>query len=142
MVFAGVGDGAYNVVYLLHIIAVVLGTGAAFLAPVLAVKARQEHAPSDWADRALGNVMAPSLLAAGVFGGALVGFSDDVYDFGQAWLSIGGLIWIIATAAAALAYPPTFVGLPDMRDRKPMLNGILHLSLAVMLVLMTWKFGV
>ncbi len=44
--------------------------------------------------------------------------------------------------AAALAYPPSFVNLPDMSARKPVLSGILHLSLAVMLVLMTWKFGV
>ena len=141
MILAELNDGPYNVVYLLHIISVILGTGAAFVLPVLTVRARAAGVNPRFVDEAIGLVLAPSLLIAGVFGGALVGMSSDAYDFGQAWLAIGGLVWIVAVAAAALAYPPSFVSLPDMSDKKPMLTGILHLSLAVMLVLMTWKWG-
>ena len=68
--------------------------------------------------------------------------SDDVYDFAQTWLAIAGPVWLIATACAALAYPPAWSPLPDMSDRKPMLTGVMHLCLAVMLVVMTFKWGV
>lgn len=142
MLIAALGDTPYNIVYLLHIVSVIVGTGAAFALPALSATTRRAGGDTDAIDEALGTLMAPSLLAAGVFGGALVGLSDNVYDFSQAWLSIAGLVWLIAVAAAALAYPPSFVNLPDMSERKPMLTGVLHLSLAVMLVVMTWKWGV
>lgn len=141
MLLAAIDDTPYNIVYLLHLISVILGTGAAFALPVLTVKARQAGAPDDFVGDAMGTIMAPSLLAAGVFGGALVGMSDDVYDFSQTWLAIAGAVWLVSVVAAALAYPPSFVNLPDMSDKKPMLTGLLHLSLAVMLLLMTWKWG-
>jgi hypothetical protein len=46
-------------------------------------------------------------------------------------------------ALTAVVYPPTWLRLFNIGDdRKRMLGGMLHLSLALMLVLMTWKFGV
>lgn len=141
MTLAALYDTPYDIVYLLHIVSVIIGTGAAFALPVLAVKARNAGADARFVDEAVGTLMAPALLAAGVFGGALVGMSDDFYDFGQGWLAIGGLVWIVGVGAATLAYPPSFVSVPDMADKRPMLTGILHLSLAVMLVLMTFKWG-
>jgi hypothetical protein len=82
-------------------------------------------------------------LVTGIAGGAMVGLSNDVYDFQQSWLSIGGAIWILVLALTAVVYPPTWLRLFNIGDdRKRMLGGMLHLSLALMLVLMTWKFGV
>jgi hypothetical protein len=141
MTFAAYGDGAYNVVYLLHIISIIVATGAAFILPIVASRTAASGQSTAVVDGVTAAVLAPSLVAAGVFGGALVGLSSDVYDFSQAWLSIGGFFWIVAIAAAALAFPPSYSPLPDMSDKLPMLNGILHLSLAIMLVIMTWKFG-
>ncbi len=141
MLLAAVNDDPYNVVYFFHIVTVIIGTGAAFVAPVMAARARGTGAEGP-VEEGAAMLMSPALLLAGIFGGALVGLSDNSYDFGQTWLALGGLLWIVAVVAAALAYPPSFVNLPDMSARKPMLSGILHLSLAVMLVLMTWKFGV
>ena len=141
MLLAALNDGPYNVVYLLHIVSILLGAGAAFLAPIAAVKARNAGV-ADTFDGVARELVAPGLLAAGVFGAALVGMSSDFYDFGQTWLSIGGFFWIVAVAAGALAFPPSFASfLPDMSDKKPMLSGIMHLSLAIMLILMVWKPG-
>lgn len=141
MILAELYDTPYDIVYLLHIISVILGTGAAFVVPIIAVRMRQAGQETTALDEATAAVLAPSLLAAGVFGGALVGMSSDFYDFGQTWLAIGGLVWLIGVAAAALAFPPTWSPLPDMSDKKAMWSGILHLSLAVMLLLMTFKWG-
>ncbi len=141
MLLAAVGDDPYNIVYFFHIVSIIVGTGAAFVVPVIAARVRSVGGTADVVETAGATLMAPGLLVGGIFGGALVGLSDGRFDFGQTWLALGGLIWIVAVVAAALAYPPSFVNLPDMSDRKPMLSGILHLSLAVMLVLMTWKFG-
>ncbi len=141
MLLAALNDTPYDIVYLLHIISVILGTGAAFVVPVIAVKMRGAGQDSKPLDEAAASLMAPSLLAAGVFGGALVGMSDDFYDFGQTWLAIGGVVWLVAVAAAAFAFPPSWSPLPDMSDKKPMWSGILHLSLAVQLLLMTFKWG-
>ena len=140
--FAAINDTPYDIVYLLHIISVILGTGAAFVVPIVVSRAAKAGVDTDVFDEAIASVLAPSLLATGVFGGALVGLSDDVYDFGQTWLAIAGPVWIIATGAAALAYPPSWSPLPDWSDRKPMLNGVMHLSLSIMLVVMTFKWGV
>lgn len=140
MILAEIDDGPYNVVYLLHIISVIVGTGAAFVTPILAVKTRKAGGSDTAINEAAGVIMGPALLVSGLFGGALVGLSDDFYDFGQGWLAIGGLIWIIAVAAALVAYPPPYVNV-SLGDKQPMVSGILHLSLAAMLVLMTWKFG-
>jgi len=141
MTFAAYGDGAYNVVYLLHMISIIAATGAAFILPIVASRTAAAGQSPAVVDSIAAAVLAPSLLAAGVFGGALVGMSSDVYDFGQTWLSIGGFIWIVAIGAAAFAYPPSYLPVPDMSDKKPMFSGILHLSLALILVIMTWKFG-
>lgn len=141
MILAAVNDTPYDIVYLLHIISVILGTGAAFFVPIVAVRMRKAGQDSRVLDEAAASVLAPSLLAAGVFGGALVGMSDDVYDFGQTWLAIGGVVWLVAVAAAAIAFRPSWSPLPEMPDKQAMFSGILHLSLAVMLVLMTFKWG-
>lgn len=142
MLIAAINDTPYDIVYLLHIISVILGTGAAFVVPFVAGRARRAGADITAFDDAIASILAPSLLATGVFGGALVGMSDDVYDFSQTWLAIAGPVWLIATAAAALAFPPAWSPLPDMSDRKPMLTGVMHLCLAVMLVVMTFKWGI
>ncbi len=141
MLVAAVDDGPYNLVYLLHIVSVIVGVGGALLGPVLATRARFDGVPHRFIDEALAWVIAPALLAAGVFGGALVGMSGDVYDFGQTWLSAGGAVWLVAVAVAALLYPPPVVRLPAVDDRRRVLMGVLHLSLAAMLFLMVWKPG-
>ena len=93
-------------------------------------------------------IMFPMFLVAGIAGGAMVGLSgadnaEATYNFQQTWLSVGGAIWILVLALTAAVYPPSWLRLFNIGDdRKQMLGGILHLSLAVMLVLMTWKFGV
>ena len=142
---AAIWDTPYNILYLVHIFSVVLGVGMAFIAPMMAVQARRAsgQALADVVNETASKIMFPMFLVTGIAGGAMVGLSNDVYDFQQSWLSIGGAIWILVLALTAVVYPPTWLHLFNIGDdRKRMLGGMLHLSLALMLVLMTWKFGV
>ncbi|MEM7094087.1 MAG: hypothetical protein AAF567_13865 [Actinomycetota bacterium] len=143
---AAVGDTPYNIVRLIHLLSVIVGTGLAFVAPLMAARARRLGVGSDEAaklvDDAASELIFPSLLVAGTAGGALVGFSDDFWDFQQTWLAIGGAIWMLTLGASALVYPPRWLRLVTLSDsQKRALVGVLHLSLAVMLVLMVWKPG-
>jgi len=146
---AAIGDTPYNILYLVHIFSVILGVGMAFIAPMMAVRARRSsgQALAEIVNETASKVMFPMFLVAGIAGGALVGLSgtdvSEGYTFQQSWLSIGGAIWILILVLTAAVYPPSWLRLFNIADdRKQMLGGILHLSLAVMLVLMTWKFGV
>ena len=141
---AAVGDLPYNIVYLIHIFSVILGVGMAFIAPMFAVRARRTsgQALQEIVTDAASNVMLPMFIVAGLAGGILVTLSGDFYDFRQAWLQVGGTVWIIVLILTALVYPPSWLRLVNVgEDRKGMLGGLLHLSLAALLIIMTWKFG-
>lgn len=141
---AAIWDTPYNIVYLVHIVSVILGSGMAFLAPVMAIRARRAsgHALQEIVNEAAAQIIFPSFLVAGMAGGALVGMSDDFYDFQQTWLAIAGAVWMLILGLAVAIYPPSWLRLFNIADdRKAMLGGLLHTSIAVMLILMTWKFG-
>lgn len=142
---AAIWDTPYNIVYLVHIVSVILGVGMAFIAPMMAVRARRAsgHAMREIVNDTAASIMFPMFLVSGIAGGAMVGMSQDVYDFGQTWLAIAGALWLVILGLTAAIYPPKWLRLFNIGDdRKAMLGGILHLSLAVMLIVMTWKFGV
>ena len=141
---AAVGDFPYNVVYAIHIFSVILGMGMAFIGPMIAVRARRSagHALQEIVTETASKIMLPMFLVAGIAGGALVGLSGNFYDFSQLWLSLGGFVWIVVLVLTAAIYPPTWLRLFNLtEERKGALGGLLHLSLAIMLVIMTWKFA-
>jgi hypothetical protein len=142
---AAVGDTPYNIVRLVHLFTVIVGTGLAFAAPVIAVRARRGGGGKpmqELVDETASALIFPMLLVAGMAGGALVGMSDDFWDFSQTWLAIGGAVWMLILVLVLAVYPPRWLSLFNLaEERKRMLGGMLHLALAVMLVLMVWKFG-
>lgn len=142
---AAVGDTPYNIVRLVHLFSVIIGTGLAFAVPVISVQARRGGGGKpmqELIDEAAAKLIFPSLLIAGIAGGALVGMSDDFWDFQQSWLAIGGAVWLVVLVLVLAVYPPTWLSVFNLpEERKRMLGGFLHLSLALMLVLMVWKFG-
>lgn len=144
MLVGAIGDNVYNVVLLAHILSVIVGAGAAFISPVLSVQARRSggRSLSDFIQEAASRIVFPSLLISGVAGGALVGFSDDVFDFSQTWLSIAGALWIVSLVVAAMVWPPRYLNVFNLpEERRRPLTGVLHVLLIVMLVVMIWKPG-
>ena len=141
MTFAAINSDTYNLVLFLHLFSVILGTGSAFFAQVVTSKYKKSSDDPQVTLTTLGTLMAPSLLLSGVFGGALVGMSGDVYDFSQLWLTFAGIFWLTSLAAATILYKPPFLTLPDLQKYHPFLTAVLHLSLTVMLIVMVWKPG-
>jgi len=141
---AAFGDTPYNIVYLLHIFPVILGVGMAFIAPMISVRARRSagQALQEIVDETASKIMFPMFLVAGIAGGALPAMSDGAWNYQGLWISIGGVVWVVVLGLTLAIYPPSWMRLFNVaEDRKAMLGGLLHLSLAVMLVLMTFKFG-
>lgn len=145
---AAIGDDLYNMVYLLHLLAVVVGSGAAFMVPVMAAINRSRDDTSGSLYEASRLVVGPSMLLAGMMGAGLVGFSDDVYDFSQTWLSAAFAVWIVILGVVGAVLWPvekrlaTDQVLPadrtKLQKRASMGYGILHLAITVELVIMIW----
>ncbi len=89
------------------------------------------------------------MVLAGFFGLAMVGMSKtsgvEIFSFKQAWVSIALAIWIVQVALFIFAILPTqrkaAAGDAEAAKRMPMVTGIIHLSLLVMLYLMIWRPG-
>jgi len=143
-VLGAIGDTPYNIVLLVHLVSVIMGVGMAFAAPLMASHARREggQLAQQNATVTANKLIFPMLFIAGMAGGALVGMSSDVWDFGQTWLAIGGAVWMATLGLSLAAYPPSWLQILNLDDdRKRMMAGLLHLALAIMMVLMVWKFG-
>jgi uncharacterized membrane protein len=142
----------YQVVYLLHIGAVLVAFAAAFVHPRLGglVKILPGDAGGQLAQTIVNGstkVHFPALVLAGLFGVAMIPMSDEIYEFSQLWISLAFLVWFAMLAILFFLMFPAeraLVGSPtdaEAHKKVAMFGGILHLLLLVMLVLMIWKPG-
>jgi hypothetical protein len=129
-------DG-YQVVGILHILAVIIAFGPVFFYPSL----QRAGAGPTLAKLHLRLVL-PALALAWVFGMALVGMSEDVFEFSQTWIWLALIGWVALMLVSWFLIRP---GLTDASDeaRAKMAAGVgtTHLLLIVMLYLMVFKPG-
>lgn len=99
MILAALRDDAYNVVLLLHILAVMIGFAPALINPFVNASLREDpSARQSFFQRAAKNghrVFLPAITLSGLLGIALVIMSGDVWEFSQAWVSASFLGWIV-----------------------------------------------
>jgi uncharacterized membrane protein len=140
VIVATVDSGVYKVLFLLHIVAIVAAFGPALLYPVLG-----RHRANKVAAETNQRISLPALVLAGLFGMGLLGASDKVYKFSQAWVSAALLVWILLIVDCAVLLRPALVAAADGDERAAaragIFTGLLHLGLVVLLVLMIWKPG-
>jgi uncharacterized membrane protein len=109
MVLAAVGDTGYEIVLLLHILSVFFTVGPALTFPLLAMQAERDGELmryAKWAGGLPTKVFMYASILAGVFGGALIGMSDDVHKFANFWIWSGILLWIALLGVQhALLFP-------------------------------------
>jgi uncharacterized membrane protein len=151
----GVNSRAYNIVLLLHLLAVVAGIGTVVLNGVYAAKAKKMGAP------AVGSVMQANFDVSSVaekviytipiFGLALIGMSDKVYDFGQTWVWLSLVLYLAAIGISHGVMIPNGKKMlagpsgPDQAaalEQKLAAGGMtLNLLVVVIIALMIWKPG-
>ena len=149
MVLAAVSSTGYKIVLILHIVAIIVGFGGLFLAPMLR---RTDGTQASIAGIVLAyvqRVALPAVAVAGVLGFAMIGMSKDgsveVFKFSQTWVGIAIVLWIVELAVlwfgVAATEKKVVGGDAAAEARLPMFTGISHLLLLVLVYLMVFKPG-
>jgi uncharacterized membrane protein len=151
MVIAALRDNAYDVVLVLHILSVIIAFAPASTSPTLAArikKAEGEQAVVRLSTHLAANAKTlhfPALVLAGVFGGALIGMSDEAWKFSQTWIWLAIVVWlaICGIVSAVLMPAERALAAGDLAaEKKVALGGQLAaVLLLVMLYLMIFKPG-
>jgi uncharacterized membrane protein len=105
-------SGAYQAVEALHILAVVVGFGGVLLNGVYAQQGRKLGG-AEWAavsevnDFVTRKVALMAIYVVPVLGFALIGMSDKVYKFSQAWVSASLALYIVVVGIAHAVLLPS-----------------------------------
>ncbi len=146
-ILAQVGSGVYNMLLILHILAVVVAFAPAVVHPLVGRRlVGDEGALRRFSGAASNNTRAvhlPALVAVGVLGIGLVGVSDGAYEFSDAWIAISLLLWlVIGGVISALVLPGergVAEGEPGAASKVQLGGGIATVLLLVVLILMVVK---
>jgi uncharacterized membrane protein len=150
LAFGGPQSGVYRVLLLLHIVSIVAAFAPAFAHPFLvrqgdALAAGPRQQLLGFLAQNSKRIYAPALIAAGIFGLLLVASSDKAWDFGQGWISMAFLLWIIMNGVLHGVLIPAERKLAQgdeaMRSRADAMGALLSVLFVLMLILMIWKPG-
>lgn len=166
---AAFGSDAYKVVLVLHILCAIIGFGAVFLNALYGRQAAEikgtEGLAITRANFTVSRVGEIFIIAVFVLGVVLVLIGDNVFDFGQTWIWLSMLLFIIALGLSQgimtpsvkkiislqeelVSGPPPTGGPPPQAaeierygKRLAAVGPILNIILVVILVLMVFKPG-
>ena len=155
--FAALGDTSYDLVLVLHILAVVVAFAPAVAHPLTSASVKRAEGdegvvrfsaavaePGRW-------VYFPALVLSGVFGGALIGLSkpdadaEVLWRFEQTWIWLGITIWVVLCGIVSAVILPgerkVAAGDLSAQQRVATAGGILTLLVVVQVGLMVFKPG-
>lgn len=171
----GRGSTGYDTVLVLHILAVIVGFGTVMLNGLRGAEAKKRPGPGGLAigesNFKVGNVAEKFIYAVPVLGIGLVFMSDGNWTFGQTWVWLSTLLYVIGiglshalmipsekrmnvlaaelvaagpppAGAAAGGPPPQVAEMEGLEKRMAAVGGILNLLVVVVVVLMVFKPGV
>jgi uncharacterized membrane protein len=126
----------YQLLGLLHVLAVILAFGPLFLFPALHRKGDTQTMANMYL-----RLVFPSLVVVWVLGMGMAGVGE--YDLGaNEWVTISILIWVVMVVVGwFLIRPATKDTGEDARKKLAIGSGITHLLMVVTLVLMVFKPG-
>ncbi len=151
MMLAAVDSTTYNIVLIVHILTALAAFAPAFVHPVLL---EQSKSMGDEGHRTVmgfqttngRRIYGPALIVTGLAGFGLQGMSDGAWEFGQAWIIIAIILWIVMNGVLHAIVFPNERKLSEgdaSAERMLQIGGaILTISLVVMLYLMVFKPGV
>ena len=101
----GVDTDLYNLVLVLHLLAVIIGFGGMFIAPFYGNEARNRPGPEGLAVaettlKVTGTVPTVAVCAVPILGTLLILLSDDTWKFSEAWISLSLLLYIVLMGLA------------------------------------------
>jgi hypothetical protein len=164
----GINSSLYNVVLLLHLIAVIVGFGSSFVGSFAAARARgmaprERYAVEHVAFLAGKALTSPPVVASGLLGVILVVLSDEAWKFSQPWISLAFLLYFAVVGiggflltpnakamdelGARLAevpvggIPPEVAELDARAKKAAAFTGVIHLLWLLLLIDMVWKPG-
>lgn len=145
----------YELWVVLHLLAVIVGIGATMLNGLYAAKAKEAGGPAAGAimkaNFDVTMVAEKFIYLVPVFGILAVLASDDAWDFGQTWVWLSLVLYVIALGIAhgnqipsgkkMLAGPSSPEEAAALGKRLAMGGMALDLLVVVLVVLMVWKPG-
>ncbi|MDP9442214.1 MAG: DUF2269 family protein [Actinomycetota bacterium] len=166
----GVNSTLYNLVLVLHLVAVVVGFGTVFLNGAYGAQAKRRPGPGGLAigeaTYAVTKTAEYAIYAVPVFGILLVVLSDDAWEFSQLWISLSFLLYFIgiglfrgmltpaarrlnalagelvgAAPAGGGGRPPQVTEMEALEKRLAVGGTILNLIVVAVIALMVFKPG-
>lgn len=142
----------YQIVLLVHILAVIVGFAPLWLTPLLVrLTASGDTAAADGLEVSILRFSLPGIGLAGLLGFGLSamskvdGATEPLYKMSQTWISIAAVLWIVLLAVLFFVARPAIKAFRNgdvaARGRIMMATGIGHLILVVTLYLMIFKPG-
>ena len=151
MILAALNDTGYNIILLVHIVAVIVAFAPAAINPLLErYFAANDSAATmqSWAGFARDytkKVSLSALVLLLITGVLMVLLSDDAWEFSQTWISLAFLVWfaLAGVVSALILKGERLMAAGDMKGRELVAKGgpIGTLLLLVMLYLMIFKPG-
>lgn len=117
----GVDSGIYELVLVLHILAVVIGFGGMFIAGFYGTEARKRPgreglAVDEVTLKVTGMIPSVAVVLVPVFGILLVLMSDDLWKFSEAWVSVSFLLYIVLMGLATGVQVPAIRKMVALRQ--------------------------
>ena len=130
-------SNGYQIMGLLHIVAVIVAFGPLFLYPAL-----QRNGETQAIAKLHMMLSLPALVLVWVFGMGMVGMSDKVIKMSQTWIVVSLALWVVAMVVSWFMIRPALTDTSDAaRGRMASGVGITHLVLIVALIMMIFKPG-
>jgi uncharacterized membrane protein len=145
----GVNSGMYKLVFILHLLAVVVGFGAVFL-DVFVGRAPGRQRGADLVPGQEPVQPMWFMYAVPILGFALVGLSDGHWKFTQLWVWLSLLLWFVAVgmlhgmrrpALRQLAGAADGAQATQLEQRASAAAAAIDVILVIVVVLMVWKPG-
>jgi uncharacterized membrane protein len=169
VILGAVGDDSYDLVLLLHILAAIVGFGAVFLNALYGAQVRARRGSEGLAileaNFLVSKVGTYFIYAVFVLGIVLVLMSDDVWSFGDTWIWLSMLLYIVGIGLShgvqqpsvrrmialmeemgtagppAAGPPPQAAEMQELGKRLGATGATLNVLLVVILYLMVFKPG-
>lgn len=156
-----VGANLYNLVLVLHILAVIIGFGGTFIADLYGAEAvarpgREGLAVAETTLKVTSRAPTMAVYTVPILGILLVLLSDDTWKFSEAWVSLSFLLYIVLVVLAVTVQVPNVrrmvalrsgaegaqsVEMQRMARTAATVGGIVNLLWVVILFLMVFKPG-